>query len=210
VPLLERTAALVLALALSPILVLASAAIIWTDGWPPLFRQQRAGVRGEPFNVAKLRTMRRDLPPPEELRQVRAGDPNVLPRVGDFLRRSRLDEVPQLVNVVRGQMRLIGPRPALTSDLANYSWLERRRLEVPPGMTGWAQVNGNTSLDWQDRIALDLYYIDHRNAMLDLRILGMTLATIVLGERDHAANLRRAREYANRLARNRPVDGGSA
>lgn len=208
VPLLERTAAAAILLAVAPILGLACVAVVWVGGWPPLFRQLRAGLRGEPFTVTKLRTMQKNLPPPEELGQVRYGHPNVLPHVGEFLRRFRLDEMPQLANVARGQMRLVGPRPALLSDAQTYGWPERRRLEVPPGLTGWAQVNGNTALSWEDRIALDLYYIDHRSWLLDLRIIAMTIATVIMGEHNHTANLRRAREHADRLARSRAVDGG--
>jgi sugar transferase EpsL len=193
-----------------PLLVLAGLIVIMLDGWPAIFRQQRAGANGESFSVVKLRTMRRNLPPPEELGQVRAGHAGILPVVGDLLRRTRLDEMPQLLNVARGEMRLIGPRPALVSDARRYSRLEWRRLELPPGMTGWAQVNGNTALSWEDRIALDLYYVDHRSLFLDLRIIARTLKTVVQGEQKDEANLRKAREHAHRLARSREIDGSGA
>jgi lipopolysaccharide/colanic/teichoic acid biosynthesis glycosyltransferase len=210
VPYVERLIAAVMFVVLLPLLTAAGLAIILVDGWPPIFRQSRAGLRGQTFMVTKLRTMQKVLPPPEVVGQVRAGHGGVLPRVGGWLRRSRLDEVPQLLNVVRGEMRLIGPRPALESDATAYGWPEKRRLEVPPGMTGWAQVNGNTALSWEDRIALDLYYVDHRTALLDLKILLRTLGTIVSGEREDEANLRKARDHAHRLARSGEIDGGSA
>jgi lipopolysaccharide/colanic/teichoic acid biosynthesis glycosyltransferase len=209
-PLGERLIAAIGFVVLLPVMALAGTAIILIDGWPPLFRQSRAGVGGEPFSVVKLRTMRRDLPPPEVVGQVRTGHPGVLPIVGGLFRRSRLDEIPQLLNVVRGEMRLVGPRPALVSDAKDYGWPEKRRLEVPPGLTGWAQVNGNTALSWDDRIALDLYYVDHRSLHLDLQILARTLMTVARGEREDEANLRKAREHAHRLARSREIDGGSA
>lgn len=210
VPPAERIIAGLGFVAVLPLVMLAGLSVVVSDGWPPLFRQQRAGVGGEPFSVVKLRTMRRDLPPPEEVGQVSAGHADVLPVVGHLLRRTRLDEVPQLLNIVRGEMRLIGPRPALASDARGYGWMERRRLEVPPGMTGWAQVNGNTALDWEDRIALDLYYVDHRSPLLDLKILIRTLATLIRGERKDEKNLRKAREHANRLARSRKIDGSGS
>jgi lipopolysaccharide/colanic/teichoic acid biosynthesis glycosyltransferase len=209
-PVAERVIAAVGFIAALPVLVVAGVLIILVDGWPPIFRQQRAGAGGEPFTVVKLRTMRRNLPPPEEVGQVHSGHADVLPVVGEWLRRSRLDEVPQLMNVLRGEMRLVGPRPALVSDARRYGWPEKRRLEVPPGMTGWAQVNGNTALSWEDRIALDLYYVDRRSLLLDLQILLRTFMTVVRGEREVQGNLRKAREHAHRLARSREVDGGSA
>jgi lipopolysaccharide/colanic/teichoic acid biosynthesis glycosyltransferase len=210
VPLAERLIAGIGFVVTLPVVALAGVVVILTDGWPPIFRQQRAGVGGKPFTVVKLRTMRRNLPPPEEVGQVGAGHTDVLPIVGDVYRRARLDEVPQLLNVMRGEMRLVGPRPALVSDARRYGWPERHRLEVPPGMTGWAQVNGNTSLSWDDRIALDLYYVDNRSPLLDLQIIFRTIVTVVRGERENEANLRKAREHAHRLARSRQVDGGSA
>jgi lipopolysaccharide/colanic/teichoic acid biosynthesis glycosyltransferase len=209
VPLAERLIAGIGFFFTLPLVALAGVIVILTDGWPPIFRQQRAGIDGKPFTVVKLRSMRRNLPPPEEVGQVRAGHAGVLPVVGDWLRRTRLDEVPQLLNVVRGEMRLVGPRPALLSDVERYGWPEKRRLEVPPGMTGWAQVNGNTVLSWEDRIALDLYYVDHGSPLLDLQIFARTIMTVVRGEREDETNLRKAREHAHRLARSREVDGGS-
>jgi sugar transferase EpsL len=210
VPFAERLIAGIGFAAALPVVVVAGVLVVLTDGWPPIFRQHRAGVDGAPFLVVKLRTMRRNLPSPEEVGQVHAGHAGVLPVVGGLLRRTRLDEVPQLLNVARGEMRLVGPRPALVSDARGYGWPEKRRLEVPPGMTGWAQVNGNTALSWEDRIALDLYYVDHRSPLLDLHILTLTIMTVVRGEREDEENLRKAREHAHRLARSRESDGGSA
>lgn len=196
---------------LSPVLVLASIAILVVDGWPVLFLQERTGLGGRSIRVLKLRTMQKDAPPPEEVGQARAGNPLILPVIGNLLRRAKLDEIPQLLNVARGEMRFVGPRPALLSDVDDYSDAERRRLTVAPGLTGWAQVNGNTQLSWSDRIALDLYYVDHCSRLLDLRIVFMTLQTVVVGERVNTENLEEARRYAARLAGSGPIDGsGSA
>jgi lipopolysaccharide/colanic/teichoic acid biosynthesis glycosyltransferase len=163
----------------APVLVLAAIAIRLESSGPAIYRQRRSGLHGREFDVLKLRTM---VDGAERTGAGLAVDENDarITRVGAFLRRSSLDEVPNLVNVLRGEMSLIGPRPTLPVQVAQYSERQRARLQIKPGITGWAQVNGRTSLPWAQRIELDLYYIEHRSLALDLRILWRTVA-IVLG-----------------------------
>jgi lipopolysaccharide/colanic/teichoic acid biosynthesis glycosyltransferase len=163
----------------APVLVLAAIAIRLESSGPVIYRQRRSGLHGREFDVLKLRTM---VDGAERIGAGLAVDENDarITRVGAFLRRSSLDEVPNLVNVLRGEMSLIGPRPTLPVQVAQYSERQRARLQIKPGITGWAQVNGRTSLPWAQRIELDLYYIEHRSLALDLRILWRTVA-IVLG-----------------------------
>ncbi|HEY0022678.1 MAG TPA: sugar transferase [Longimicrobium sp.] len=183
-------------LAASPVLALAAAGILLEDGRPLLFVQPRAGRGGRVFHALKFRTMRVHQVPAHQMAQVRAGDPLVT-RVGSVLRRLKVDELPQLVNVLRGDMSLVGPRPTLPEQVAGYDAFQRRRLEVTPGLTGWAQVNGNTELDWPERILLDVWYVDHRSLWLDLRILARTLAVVVGGERVRSGPLEQARLHAH-------------
>ncbi len=154
---------------LSPLLVLLLAIVRLRMGRPALFRQERSGKGGRTFTIVKLRTMR-------EERYTGEPDADRTSRLGHLLRATSLDELPQLINVVRGEMSLIGPRPTLPEQVARYGPRERRRLEVRPGLTGWAQVNGRNSLSWPERIELDIWYIDHRSVWLDLRIGVRTLA----------------------------------
>src|SRR5688572_913406 len=135
-------------------------------GSPVLFRQQRPGHRGAPFTIYKFRTMRDAVgldgrPRPDAER---------LTAVGRFLRATSLDELPELWNVLRGDMSLVGPRPLMMQYLARYSAEQARRHDVKPGITGWAQVNGRNALDWDDKLALDVWYVDHRSLALDLQI----------------------------------------
>lgn len=160
---------------LSPVLAVLALLVRLRLGRPVLFRQARSGWRGEEFTIVKLRTMRDERYPGEP-------DADRTPRLGRVLRATSLDELPQLVNVIRGEMSLIGPRPTLPEQVARYGPHERRRLEVRPGLTGWAQVNGRNSLSWPERIELDIWYIDHRSLALDLRILGRTLRRLVRPE----------------------------
>jgi len=170
-----------LALALSsPVLALAMLAVRLESHGPALYSQRRAGRDGHPFEVLKLRTMVDGAEHIGAGLAVNADDPRVT-RVGAFLRRTSLDELPNLVNVLRGDMSLIGPRPTLPVQVAQYTERQRGRLAIKPGITGWAQVNGRASLPWTDRIELDLYYIEHRSLALDLRILGRTLAMVLGG-----------------------------
>ncbi len=146
---------------------------------PALFRQIRAGRDGRPFEMLKLRTMVKDAENTGAGLAVNVGDARIT-RVGALLRRTSLDELPNLINVLRGEMSLIGPRPTLPSQVARYTERQRGRLAIRPGITGWAQVNGRASLPWPERIELDLYYIEHRSPRMDMQILART-ASLVLG-----------------------------
>jgi lipopolysaccharide/colanic/teichoic acid biosynthesis glycosyltransferase len=170
-----------LALAVSsPALALAMLAVRLESRGPALYRQRRAGRDGRPFDVLKLRTMVEGAEHIGAGLAIDADDPRVT-RVGAFLRRTSLDELPNLVNVLRGEMSLIGPRPTLPLQVAQYTERQRGRLAIKPGITGWAQVNGRASLPWAERIELDLYYIEHRSMSLDLRIIGRTVAMVLGG-----------------------------
>jgi lipopolysaccharide/colanic/teichoic acid biosynthesis glycosyltransferase len=169
------------ALAVSaPFLALAIAAIHLESRGGAFYRQRRVGLDGREFDVLKLRTM------VDGAEQIGAGllvadGDDRITRVGAFLRRTSLDELPNLVNVVRGEMSLIGPRPTVPSQVAHYDERQRGRLAVKPGITGWAQVNGRASLPWSRRIELDLWYIEHRSLALDLRILARTVRVLFGG-----------------------------
>lgn len=147
-------------------------------GSPILFRQQRPGYKGTPFFVLKFRSMadRRD----EQGRLLPDGER--ITALGAFLRRSSLDELPQLWNVLRGDMSLVGPRPLLMQYLDRYTPEQARRHLMPPGITGWTQVNGRNDLPWEKKLALDVWYVDHWNFWLDLRILAMTVWKVLKGE----------------------------
>ena len=154
----------------SPVLALAAVAVKLEDRGPVLFRQVRVGKDGEDFELLKLRTMVVGAERQGAGYAVDRGDPRIT-RVGRFLRRTSIDELPQLWNVVRGDMSLIGPRPTLRYQVERYSERQRRRLEVLPGITGWAQIHGRAALSWEERIELDLWYVDHRSPLTDLLIL---------------------------------------
>ena len=165
-------ASLGLALA-SPFLAAAAIAIKLDDRGPVLYYQQRVGKDGREFELVKLRTMVVGAERQGAGWAVNHGDPRIT-RVGNLLRRLSLDEVPQLWNVVRGEMSLIGPRPTLAYQVEQYTPRQRRRLDVRPGITGWAQVQGRASLPWEERIELDVWYVEHRSPWLDLKILART------------------------------------
>jgi lipopolysaccharide/colanic/teichoic acid biosynthesis glycosyltransferase len=154
----------------SPLLGVAALAIKLEDGGPVLYRQQRVGKDGEEFELYKLRTM---VVGAERLGAgfaVDKGDARIT-RVGRVLRRTSIDELPQLWNVVRGQMSVIGPRPTLRYQVERYTERQRRRLSILPGLTGWAQINGRATLSWDERIELDVWYVEHRSPGVDLKIL---------------------------------------
>jgi len=170
-----------LALALtSPLLVLAMLAIRLESRGSVIYRQRRAGRHGRPFDVLKLRTMVDGAEHIGAGLAVNANDSRIT-RVGSLLRRTSLDELPNLLNVLRGEMSLIGPRPTLPAQVDQYTERQLGRLAVKPGITGWAQVNGRASLPWSERIELDLYYVEHRSLSLDLRILLRTPAMVLGG-----------------------------
>ena len=164
----------------SPLLGLAALAIRLESRGPVFYRQLRVGKDGERFELWKLRTM---VPGAETMGAgiyVLEGDARIT-RVGKLLRRFSLDELPNLVNVLKGEMAIVGPRPTVQEQVDRYTDRQRRRLEVKPGITGWAQINGRASLPWPDRIELDVWYVEHRSLALDLRILARTAKLLATG-----------------------------
>ena len=159
-----------------PVLGIVALTVLCVEGRPVFFRQERAGKGGRPFRMLKLRTMRGGDGTDEER----------LTRLGRFLRASSLDELPELLHVLAGTMSLVGPRPLPTRYLPRYSSEQARRHEVRPGITGWAQVHGRNLLSWEDKFAYDVWYVDHRSLLLDVKILFLTVAT-VLGARGIAS-----------------------
>ena len=157
----------------SPALAIAALAVKLEDGGPVLYRQTRVGRNGADFELLKLRTMVVGAETMGAGLSVNRGDPRIT-RAGRLLRKLSLDELPQLWNVVRGEMSVIGPRPTLRYQVEQYDERQRHRLDVKPGITGWAQVNGRAELPWADRIELDVWYVEHRSPRLDLRILART------------------------------------
>jgi exopolysaccharide biosynthesis polyprenyl glycosylphosphotransferase len=187
----DVVASTVALIALSPLLLLIALAVATTSPGGALFVQQRVGLKGKPFPMLKFRSMVADADKRvEALLHANEGsgplfklrsDPRVT-RVGRFLRRTSLDELPQLVNVLLGQMSLVGPRPALEREVVQYSPHEGRRLYVKPGITGLWQVSGRSNLSWEDSVRLDLLYVDHWTLRADMKILARTLKTLVKSE----------------------------
>jgi len=172
-------AAFGLALA-SPFLAAAAVAIKLEDGGPVLYRQTRVGLDGTDFELLKLRTMVVGAETQGAGFAVDRGDRRIT-RVGRLLRAASVDELPQLWNVLRGEMSLIGPRPTLRYQVEKYSARQRRRLEVRPGLTGWAQIHGRASLPWEERIEFDVWYVEHRSPAVDLKILVRTPLALFRG-----------------------------
>lgn len=173
--LMDLLVALSLLLVLSPVLILVMLALKISGGGPVLFRQVRPGLHGKPFEFYKLRTMTDarnsyGKPLPDEMR---------LTSVGKILRKLSLDELPQLINVIKGDMSLVGPRPLLMEYLSLYTTEQARRHDVKPGITGWAQVNGRNALTWKDKFHLDVWYVNHQSFWLDLKILWLTLWRVI-------------------------------
>lgn len=174
-------------LVLSPLLLLTALLILLEDGRPVFFRQTRAGRGGQPFAIVKFRSMTVNDAPVASMGAVTGAHPLVT-KVGRVTRRTKIDELPQLLNVLTGDLSLVGPRPTLMEQTAEYDAFEQRRLSLKPGVTGWAQVCGGIYLPWEERIALDVWYIDAWSLGLDFRVLLRTVGVIVLGERlDHKA-----------------------
>jgi lipopolysaccharide/colanic/teichoic acid biosynthesis glycosyltransferase len=163
-----------------PALALAALVIRLESHGHPVYRQRRVGRNGVPFELYKLRTMVSGAERLGAGLAVDEGDERIT-RLGRMLRRTSFDELPNLVNVVRGEMSLIGPRPTVQVQVDRYTERQRRRLEVKPGITGWAQVNGRTSLPWPERIELDIWYVENRSLRVDLRILARTVRLLVTG-----------------------------
>ena len=187
-------------LVVSPLLGLVALCIRFEDGSPIFYRQQRVGKNGQLFELLKFRSMQVHDIPAGETGQITEFHPLVT-STGRWIRRFKVDELPQLVNVLRGDASLVGPRPTLPGQVAEYDANQRRRLEVPPGLTGWSQINGNVRLSWEDRIRLDLWYIDHWSLWLDLRILFRTAKVIALGEQVDPKALQEARDHEKRTYR---------
>ena len=161
-----------------PLLLLVALAVLCALGRPVFFTQERAGLGGRPFRIVKFRSMRNGP----------GTDAERLTRFGRFLRASSLDEIPELLLVLSGRMSLVGPRPLPTAYLPRYSPEQARRHEVPPGITGWAQVNGRNLLSWEDKFRHDVWYVDHRSLLLDLKILFLTTSAVFRHTGISAAN----------------------
>ncbi|ROT96768.1 sugar transferase [Altererythrobacter sp. FM1] len=173
--LLDLLIALMASLVLLPIIAIVALAIRISLGGPVFFRQERPGLNGTPFMMVKFRTMSNALGPDG----APLPDAERLTPFGRFLRSTSLDELPELWNVIVGDMSLVGPRPLLMSYLPLYSPEQARRHEVRPGITGWAQINGRNSLSWNDKFALDIWYVDNRSIVLDIKILFLTLRKVI-------------------------------
>jgi sugar transferase EpsL len=162
----------------APLLLVISLIIRISMGSPVLFRQKRPGIHGKPFELYKFRSMINNA----DAERVMLSDSQRLTSVGKFLRSTSLDELPQLINVVKGDLSLVGPRPLLMEYLSLYSPEQMRRHAVKPGITGWAQVNGRNAISWEDKFNLDVWYANHQSFWLDLKILWMTVLKVVRRE----------------------------
>lgn len=171
----DKAVALGVLVATAPIMGAAALAVRLSMGSPVFFTQQRPGFRGQPFRIVKMRTMT----------DVRGANGELLPdgerltALGRFLRSTSIDELPQLINVIRGDLSLVGPRPLLMQYLPLYSPEQRRRHDVLPGITGWAQIHGRNALSWEEKFALDVWYVDHWTPWLDVRILARTALAVL-------------------------------
>jgi lipopolysaccharide/colanic/teichoic acid biosynthesis glycosyltransferase len=177
---LDVAIALIALILLSPLLLIAAIAIKLGSRGPVLYRQVRVGRDGRGFEMLKLRTMVQGSDPVGVGTVVTRDDSRVT-RAGSFLRRTSLDEIPNLVNVLRGEMAIVGPRPTIPAQVKDYTPRQSRRHEVLPGITGWAQVQGRAGIPWEERIELDVYYVDHRTPLLDARILLKTAWLVATG-----------------------------
>ena len=169
---------LLFALMWLPLLALLALLVALKLGRPVFFRQQRPGLRGQPFQLIKFRTMTDARDPSGQL----LPDHERLTPFGRFLRATSLDELPELLNVLKGEMSLVGPRPLLMQYLARYTPRQARRHEVPPGLTGWAQINGRNAISWEQKFELDVWYVEHRSLWLDLKILLLTFLKVFARE----------------------------
>jgi lipopolysaccharide/colanic/teichoic acid biosynthesis glycosyltransferase len=172
---IDRAVALGAMVATAPVVAAAAVAVRVTMGGPVFFRQERPGLGGAPFRIVKMRTMTQE----RDARGQLLSDDRRLTKLGKFLRSSSIDELPQLWNVVRGELSLVGPRPLLMQYLPLYDARQARRHEVLPGITGWAQINGRNALSWEDKFALDVWYVENWSLGLDLKILAQTLTSVL-------------------------------
>lgn len=182
VPLIKRGFDLLISscglIILSPILLFISILIVVFQGLPILFRQQRPGYRGKPFTIYKFRTMSESLNPEDEP----LPEDQRITKLGRFLRATSLDELPELINIFKGEMSIVGPRPLLMQYLARYSSEQARRHDVQPGLTGWAQINGRNAITWEEKFNLDLWYVDNWSFLLDMKIILLTIWKVIIRE----------------------------
>lgn len=192
----------------SPLFIIISVLIWFEDFGPVFYKQKRVGLNGKAFYLIKFRSMKPNNISPSLLGQVGSDHPMVT-KVGKVIRRYKIDELPQLLNVLTGDMSLVGPRPTLPDQVKEYSDYELMRLSVRPGITGWAQVNGNTNLSWGDRILLDRWYVNNWSLLLDFIILLKTCKVVVKGELPNMDVVREAAACEDSISRNRNKYSGS-
>lgn len=174
----DLVSAIVLLLVLSPAMIVTACVIRWKIGSPVLFRQTRPGLNGKPFTLYKFRTMTDERDGAGNL----LGDEKRLTKTGRLIRKTSLDELPQLINVIKGDLSLVGPRPLLMEYVPLYTKRQWRRHEVRPGITGWAQINGRNKVKWEEKFELDVWYVDHRSFLLDLKIILLTVGKVLKSE----------------------------
>ncbi|AGN38004.1 sugar transferase [Bacillus paralicheniformis] len=174
----DLSLSVILLIALSPAMILTACLIRWKIGSPVLFRQTRPGLNGEPFTLYKFRTMTDERDEAGNL----LSDEKRLTKTGRLIRKTSLDELPQLINVIKGDLSLVGPRPLLMEYIPLYTKRQWRRHEVKPGITGWAQINGRNKVTWEEKFELDVWYVDHRSFLLDLKILLLTIVKVLKSE----------------------------
>lgn len=165
-------------LVLSPVFIIITIGLFFANQGKPFFFQKRPGKNGKIFNIIKFKTMTDKRDPSGKL----LSDELRLTKIGAFVRKTSLDEIPQLINVLKGEMSLIGPRPLLPEYLNLYNDFQRRRNDVKPGITGWAQVNGRNTISWEQKFEYDVWYVDHLNLLLDIKILLLTIKKVFLSE----------------------------
>jgi len=179
----DHAISFILLIVLSPVFILVSIAIFFNLGIPVLYKQKRPGLNEKIFTLYKFRTMR-------NLSENAKNDNDIsrITKLGNFLRKTSLDELPSLINVLKGEMSLVGPRPLLIEYLELYDEEQKKRHQVKPGITGWAQVNGRNSITWEDKFSLDLWYVENRSFLLNLKILLLTVKKVFLREGVNASN----------------------
>ncbi len=190
--LMDISGALAGLVVLSPLLLVVAILVKKKLGSPVIFKQERAGYKGRPFTIYKFRTMTDERDKKGNL----LPDEKRLTKFGAFLRKTRIDETPEMLWILMGDLSIVGPRPLLMSSLDMLSDYGKRRFEMRPGLTGWSQINGNTQLSIQEKEALDLWYVDHANLFLDIKIIFLTLCVVFFGEKRNEPHITEAFEYA--------------